>query len=73
MLITRSRYSFRMNSRLYKDVATAYVKSRNVTGLAKLINSLLPDGEEDETKNEATELSSQIIESILKEICEQTP
>jgi hypothetical protein len=71
--ITLSRYSISMNLRLYEDIATAYVKSQNATGLARLMNSLLPDGEEDETKNEAMELSSQIIGSVLKEICDQTP
>ncbi|XP_046643732.1 leucine-rich PPR motif-containing protein, mitochondrial-like isoform X2 [Daphnia pulicaria] len=68
-----STFYISMNLRLYEDIATAYVKSQNATGLARLMNSLLPDGEEDETKNEAMELSSQIIGSVLKEICDQTP
>jgi hypothetical protein len=62
-----------MNWSLYEDIATAYIKSGNASGLAKLVNSLLPDGEEDEMKSEVIELSGQIIGSILKEICEQTP
>jgi hypothetical protein len=62
-----------MNWSLYEDITTADIKSGNASGLAKLVNSILPDGEEDEMKSEVIELSGQIIGSILKEICEQTP
>ncbi|XP_046443958.1 uncharacterized protein LOC124193997 [Daphnia pulex] len=65
-----STFYIKMNWSLYEDITTADIKSGNASGLAKLVNSILPDGEEDEMKSEVIELSGQIIGSRQLEVVE---
>lgn len=61
-----------MDKKLRDSATTAYLKTRNSSGLAKLIRSLLPESQED-LENDSKDLSSEIIGPILIEICKKTP
>ena len=65
--------SIDLDPRLRAAAVTAYLKSKNAIGLAKLIRSLIPEQEEGDVQWDAKDLGSELIEPILREICEQTP
>lgn len=64
-------FSIEMDPKLRNSATNAYLKTRNATGFAKLIRSLLPESQED-FDCDMKDLSSEVIGPIFEDICSQT-
>lgn len=60
-----------LDVRLRKAVVKAYLESRDSASLGKLIRALLPLPREIDEDDDLQDSSNQLIDSILKDICEQ--
>lgn len=63
--------SIEMDPKLRSAAVSAYLKTRNATGFAKLIRSLLPESRED-FECDLKDFSSEVIGPIFEDICSQT-